>query len=314
MPALRTPGSPESWRPDIVHVVPDDAIPDALAIRLTTPCGNIEGDAPAVRVPYITDSDVGFVAESGVIPEDNPELNEVVIYTGKISQLVRISREQWRQHDTPNLIARSVSRSIVKSANKAFLAQVAPTTPAVTPPAGVLNIPGIVSGGEVEDNLDVLVDLMAVLEANGANPVAIVMDPLGWASLSKFKVGTGYNSTLLGAGVERIADTRSATRWEAQPAPTSGGVGVASKDLPVFAETRGRALLGMPVFVTPAMTPHTGLVVDHREILSVRGNIEVAQSEAVYFNTDEIAYRATWRFGHKLLHANRIGKFTVAHD
>lgn len=65
-----TPTSPAAWRPDITAYQPDDVIPDALILTTATVVGRIEGDEPAVRVPFVADDGtVGFVAEGDPIPD-----------------------------------------------------------------------------------------------------------------------------------------------------------------------------------------------------------------------------------------------------
>lgn len=122
-----------------------------------------------------------------------------------------------------------------------------------------------------------LVDLFAELEGNGATPTHIIVDPVAWASLRKFKAATGSAQSLLGAGTSDAA----------------------------------RLLLDLPVLVTPAMTAGTGLVIDKSAIVSAVGEVMVAQSEHAYFDSDSIALRCTWRFGANVVRPDRIGKFTV---
>jgi HK97 family phage major capsid protein len=277
MATATTSTSATAWSPDISTFNPGDAVPDALVLLTSTVAGEVEGDAPAVRVAYVDDAEAGFVAEGADITPSDPDLNEVLVHTGKISQLVKLSREQWGQPNSAGLLSASVARAVTKAANIAYLAQVAPTSPAVTPPAGLLNVAGIETGTAVASDLDNLVDLIATLQANGATPSHIVIDPVGWASIAKLKLGTDYNAPLLGAGT---ADTV-------------------------------RMLLGLPVIVTPAMTASTGLVIDSTAVLSAVGTVMVATSEHFYFGGDNIALRATWRFGQNVIRPDRIGKFTI---
>jgi HK97 family phage major capsid protein len=165
----------------------------------------------------------------------------------------------------------------VKKANQAFLAQVAPTAPAVAPPTGLINTGGIVGGGAVADNLDALVDLVAQLEANGGTPTGIILDPLAWASLRKFKTATNSEVGILGAGTN-----------DAQ-----------------------KMLLDLPVTVTNALSANSGLVVDRTAVVSAVGPVNVATDDSVYFTSDGVALRATWRIGWNTVRPNRIGKFTV---
>lgn len=268
-----------AWSPDITSYSPGDAVPAALILATSTVAGSVEGDAPSVRVAYVTDADAGFVPEGTAIDEADPALDECVIFTGKVAQLIRVSREQWLQRGTSTMLSTSVERAITRAANAAYLAQAAPTPPAVTPPAGLLNIADIeAAADDVSGNLDQLVDLIATIEGNGGTPSHIVLAPDAWGEISKMKMGTDYNAALLGAGTDATE----------------------------------RRLLGLPVIVTPAMTSMTGLVIDATAVVSAVGQVQVATSEHVYFNSDDIGLRATWRFGANVVHPDRIGSFEVA--
>lgn len=269
--------SDKAWSPDVTAFAPSEAIPDALVLQTSTVVGRIEGDEPAVRVAYVDDATADFVAEAAVIPESDPALSEVLVHTGKVAQLVRLSREQYAQANTPQMLAESVRRAVTKRANLAYIAQATPTAPAVTPPAGLVNVGGIVEGDPVAADLDALVDLIATLESNGATPSHILVDPIGWASLRKFKTGTGSAQALLGAG------TTDATK----------------------------SLLDLPVMVTSALAGGTGLVIDRSAIVSAVGDVQLATSSDVYFASDSIGIRCTFRFGANVVRPERIGSFTV---
>src|SRR4051794_33373793 len=124
--------SAKAWSPDLTAVAPDIAVPDALILKTSTVAGNVEGDAPAVRVQYIDDATAGFVAEGAAISESDPNLSEALVYTGKVAQLIRLSREQWSQPNAAELLSRSVARAVTRAANVAYIAQAAPTGGAVT--------------------------------------------------------------------------------------------------------------------------------------------------------------------------------------
>ena len=272
-----TINSAKAWSPDVTAFAPADAIPDALILSTSTVTGRIEGDEPAVRVAYVDDAAATFVAEAATISEANPALSEALVHTGKVAQLVRLSREQYGQDRTAEMLAQSVRRAVTKKANEAYLAQAAPVSPAVTPPAGLVNVTGIESGGAVAADLDELVDLIATLEGNGATPSHILLAPDAWASLRKFKTATGSAQSLLGAG------TTDATK----------------------------SLLDLPVIVTSALTTGSGLVIDNTAVVSAVGDVQLAVSDQVYFDSDSIGVRCTFRFGANVVHPDRIGKFTV---
>ncbi|AWG98713.1 phage major capsid protein [Rhodococcus ruber] len=272
-----TSTSAKAWSPDVNAFAATDVIPDALILQTSTVVGRIEGDEPAVRVAYVDDAAATFVAEAATIPEADPALSEVLVHTGKVAQLVRLSREQYSQNNTAALLSESVRRAVTKKANEAYIAQAAPTAPAVTPPAGLLNVTGIEAGGAVASALDGLVDLIATLEGNGATPTHILLAPDAWASLRKFKTATGSAQTLLGAG------TADATK----------------------------SLLDLPVIVSSALTSGTGLVIDRSAVVSAVGDVQLAVSQDVYFASDSVGIRCTWRFGANVVRPDRIGSFTV---
>lgn len=197
--------------------------------------GVIEGDEPVVRVAWIDDATADFVAEGAVILEPQPDLAEVLVATGKVSQLVRLSREQWSQPETASQLAQSVARAVTRRADVAFVDQAAPTPPALGPSTGLLHVTGIVDGGAVGSNLDSLVDLIAELQQNLSVPSHILLSPTGWAEFRKLKTGgVSVNESLLGAG-------------------TNDAMAM---------------LLSLPVLVNIALPDYSGLVIDRSAIVS----------------------------------------------
>jgi HK97 family phage major capsid protein len=269
--------SDKAWSPDLHTFAPSDVIPDALVLLTSNVAGSIEGDEPAVRVAYVDDDAAEFVAEGAPIPESDPELAETLVHTGKVSQLIRLSREQWSQAGAANLLSESVRRAVVKRANEAYISQAAPTAPAVTPPAGLLNIAGTIDGGAIAGDLDALADAFAAIEGNGGTATHIVASPSAFGYLRKFKTGTGAATSLLGAGTADMA----------------------------------RRLLGVPVLTSAAVPAGGLLVIDRLAVVSAVGTVQVATSEHLYFDSDSIALRCTWRFGANLVRPDRVAKLTV---
>lgn len=70
----------------------------------------------------------------------------------------------------------------------------------MAPAPGLQHVQGIVDGDPLTDSLDALVDLVAELQSNLANPSHILLDPLGWAEFRKLKMATDSNASLIGAG------------------------------------------------------------------------------------------------------------------
>ncbi len=260
---------------DVKGVAPKDVIPEALILETSTKAGHVDGDAPAVRVPFVSlDGAAAFIPEGDGIPETDPDDTEVVIHTGKIASLIAVSREQHGQEDAAALLSDAMREDLVRKANKAFLAQAAPD-PAVTPPAGLIN-QGVHDGGILSDEdghgLDDLIDAVAHIEAAGGKPTHVLAHPTSWAWLAKLKKEAGGNESLLGAGTS----------------------------------AEKRMLLSLPVLVDRDVPASSLIVLDKKAVLSVHGDIQLTTSQDYYFNRDTIAIRATWRFGIKVSDTNRV--------
>ena len=279
---VRTTGnSAKAWAPDLQEFLPSDVIPDALIFEAATVVTEqLDGDGPVARIPWVNDAEAAFVAEGAEIEQSEPELAEVVVATGKISQLIPISREQWEQDHAARLLSESVARAVTKKANQAFISQVAPEQGAITPPEGILTQAAITHAEGITIDLDPLAFMLAAIEEEGGNPNLIIANPTAWAQLRNMKIGEGSNASLLGAGTQD-ADKR---------------------------------LLGLPVHTSPAVPAGGLLVVDKTAIAAAVGPLQVANSEHVYFSSDRIALRATWRIGWKVAHPKRLGFLSVVAD
>jgi HK97 family phage major capsid protein len=274
MATKTTPTSPKAWAPDLTAFVPGDVIPDALILSTANVVGQIEGDEPAIRVPYVADDGVvGFVAEGAEIPDANQDFDEVVVLTGKVAALGKYSFETLAQPEAARMVVDSLSRNVVKKANAAYLGSLE----ADPGPTGLLHSVGITDGGAVADDLDPLIDAIASIEDDGGTATHIVASPTAWASLSKLKRAADSNESLVGAGV--VAATR--------------------------------ALLGLPVLVTPAMPDGSLLVSDKSAIIGAQSPVRLARSDDAYFSSDAIGVRVTWRLGWKVMHAARVAKLTI---
>lgn len=272
-----TPDAVKALALDVKGVAPKDIIPEALIIQATTKAGVVEGDAPAVLVPYVSfdPDDVPFVPEGNVIPELEPEDRQVTIHTGKVGLIVPVSREQWGQDDAAALISDAAREALVRRANRAFLAQAAPVAPATNPPAGLLNQPLTEIDGDIvtAGNLDAVVDAIATIEADGGKASHILANPLSWARLGKLKLGGDSQAPLLGN--------------DAQGAPQ-------------------RQLLNVPVTVDRDVPADRLVVLDKRAVLSAYGQVLVATSTDYLFGQDSVALRITFRFGAVTAKAARV--------
>ncbi|MHA7652958.1 phage major capsid protein [Mycobacterium sp. ML4] len=255
--------------------MPGDVIPDALILNTATVVGQIEGDEPAIRVPFVADDGVvGFVAEGAEIPDADQDFDEVVVLTGKVAALGKYSFETLAQPEAARMVVESLSRSVVTKANAAYLGNL----DAAPGPTGLLNTPGIIDfETPIGDDLDQLVDAVSFIELDGGSATHIIANPTAWATLSKLKRGADSNEALLGAG-------------------TAAGE---------------RALLGLPVLVTPAMPAGSLVVVDKTAVIGAQSPVRVARSDDAYFSSDSIGVRVTWRLGWKVMHSTRVAKLTI---
>lgn len=273
--ATTTTTSPAAWSPDVTGFLPGDAVPDAIILACSTIAGTVEGDEPAVRIPFVADDgDAGFVAEGAVIDESDPDLDETVVLTSKVAKLSKFSAEQLEQPNAAKLIVDSMSRSVTRRGNAAFLGN-----PSAGPgPAGLLNagIAEIVT--PIGSNLDQVTDAIALIETADGTATHIIASPTAWADLSKLKKATDSNESLLGAGTE----------------------------------TTERRLESLPVLVTNAMPAGDLLVLDSSTILSAVGDVKLARSEHAYFASDSVGVRVTWRFGWKVQRPGRVVKLHIA--
>lgn len=276
MPTLST-GVP-AWSPDIQEFVAGDVIPDALILQCSqVATTTLEGDAPMARVPWVDDDAATFVAEGAAIDEANPTLAETTIATGKLSLLLRVSREQFVQDHSASMLSESAQRAVVTRGNAAFISQPAPTPPAITPPGGIGPTMGIIDAGLVAADLDPLIDLAAGIEENGGTPSHFICAPTTWAALRKLKRDATSNENILGAGTN---DSE-------------------------------RLLLDVPVLVSSAVPTGKGFLIDRNAIVSAVGPVLVSRSEHTYFSSDSVAVRVTWRIGAAVMRPERMGTFTV---
>lgn len=264
----------KAWHPDVQGFLPADVVPTALIMQASTVVGSIEGDEPAVRVPFISSmSKPGFVPEGEPIPEGTGVLDEAILRTGKLATIGRFSREQLAQPNATTIIVNAMSRSIIESADAAFLNNAI----SATSPTGILKVAAITNGGNVGTSLDTLVDAVSGIEANGGTATHVIVAPDAWAAMSKLKAGTGSNESLLGAGLE----------------------------------AGERKVLGVPALVNAQAPAGTVLVLDKSAVLSSVGQVLVARSDEAEFASDNVLVRVTFRIGWTVAFPKRVAKLTT---
>lgn len=269
--AMTITGANKGAFPDVQHFRPDDIIPEALVMSTSIIGTTVQGDAPSVRVPFVAeDPEAGFVPEGENIDEVEPKLSELVVNTNKIAVIHAVSREAYTHTGVEDMLTNSLRRAVVRKADAAYLTN--PSTP-----TGLVNIPGVVAGDNITDNLDPLIDTIAAIEDNGGVPTHILASPAAWAYIQKIKSGTGLNTPIVG-------NVTDATEPK---------------------------LAGLPVLVNSHVPANQLLVIDRTQIISAVGPLDVAVSDQAAFVRDGIVIRVTMRFGFGALHPNRLAVIAV---
>lgn len=261
------------------YFAPNDIIPDALVMKLTTIGGRIEGDAPSLNVPYVgTEANAQIVAEGDEIPDGGIAVSELHITTRKVATITAISNEATFEPDVKTMIANGVARSVAVKANAVFLQNPAPTEgqAGVT---GLFNYPGVVDAGTIDNantGLDPIIEGIAQISTNGGTPTHIIMSYGTWAQLLKMKTIQGLS----------------------QISPDAANAPVPQ-------------LFGLPVILTAQAPNNEIMVTCQQEIISAVGNISAASSDQRYFEKDTTLIRSTFRFGFGIIHPNRLAKINV---
>jgi HK97 family phage major capsid protein len=164
-----------------------DVVPESLIMQsdVVTVTGAPQGDAPQVRIPYVSaDPSVGFVAEGADIPESDPALSEILVSTRKLALLAPQSNESYSYSGAAASVSTSMQRAITLKADNILL-----NSP--SDPAGLWNASGITDGGAVTDSFDPFIDAIAGIEANSGEATSIIIHPKSWAVLGKLKYTDG---------------------------------------------------------------------------------------------------------------------------
>lgn len=263
----------KAWAPD--SIVPSrEAVPDALALdtRICTLGPAIEGDAPAIRLPFVgLAPQAQLVREGEEIPQSQPGLSELVVRTQKVGLLTEVSREALSYDQTTASITDSARRSLTFKLDELLVAKRTETNNG----SGLAYTPGITETHADTYGLDPLLENIAAVADAGANPTAIVLNFGTWAKLLQIKGADGRGII--------SPDVANA------PAPT---------------------LFGIPVVINPATPTDTVLVLDAGSIMVSMGDIIATVGDGDAFKRDSKQIRLTARIGWGTFAPKQIGKIT----
>lgn len=338
---ITTLTSAKAWSPDLQYFAAEDAVPTAAILQATTIAGSIEGDEPAVRVPWIDDASAVVVPEGGDIPEADPRLAETTIYTSKTAQMVRLSREQLAQPDASELVMHSVQRAIVTAADRLLLTTGTPSSSALTAaPAPRTVTASTTTGSKIitaTDGAFTNADIGAAVSGPGVSTSATIAKVTDYrtAELSSNATATAAGVVLtvtpgaapsvtgsLDALVDAVAaieaDGGQATMVIAHPTAWAAlsklktASGSAMALLGAGTDAAERRVLSMAVITSSGMPPGNLLVLDQRAVVSAVGDVQLATSDQRFFESDSIAVRVTWRLGWSIMSPARIRRLTIA--
>ena len=265
-----------AFHPDSIVPV-SEAVPGCIALdtRIATLGPVIEGDAPSIRLPFVAVQPMAGITKKGkAITESTPGLSELVVRTVKVGLLTEVSREAYSHEQSASSITDSARRAVTRQLDTILLAKKTATDngPGIAHTHGISNI----DATGYAQALDALLDAIAAVAEQGANPTAIVMNFATWAKLLKVK--------------------------------GEDGRGIVSSDV---ANAPQASIYGIPLVINGATPADTILVLDSSTILVSLGNVYADVADGDAFRRDSLQIRITCRLGWGSINAAQIGKVTI---
>lgn len=233
----------------------------------------IDTTATKVNLPIVNDANIGWVAEGAPLPDAavNPDLVQVT--PKKLAAYADITNEAVGDANAAEIVGAAMAQALARKVDAAFFTSGGADAPASLAGATVLTVDATPTSG-----IDPYIDAAAEMEADGATPTVIFLNPLDWAALAKVKESTGSNKPVLVA---------------------SSGPTLAA----------ARALNGLPVEVSSGVPQGTAYVVDGtRTVAVVRRDGTVEADRSVGFRNDITVVRVVGRFGFGFLYPSAVAR------
>lgn len=232
------------------------------------------------RIPIVAVDPVAqWVAEGAEITPSDPTLQELIVTPSKVAGLTIVSTEMANDSDPAiaTVIGDGLARDIASRIDQAaFAGLAAPAAQGLTTLSGVQSYVNASAFG----NLDFAAQAQSKLEQVGATCTAFVTSPATALALATVKIGTGYNSPLLGS------DPTAAT---------------------------SRSILGVPLYVSRFVAADTLWAIDGSRVWAVmREDATIEADRSVFFTSDRVAVRAVCRVGFAFPHSAAVVKVTLA--
>lgn len=263
--AMNTTGAGELTPEQVGSLVVQPVMNGSTAAQIST---SVSISSTDYRVPLVTaDPSAAWVAEGGTISASDATVSELTITPCKVAGLTVISRE-LAEDSSPaaqQVVGDGLARDIARTVDGAFFDADGTVTngPSGIESQSALSTATYASGGP--SNLDWAASAISESAKHGGRLSSFVTDPDTALTLAQLKEATSSNAPLLGR------DATSAT---------------------------SRQILGVPLLVSEYVTAGTIYGIDRRFVqFVVRDNTRVEVDRSVYFDSDQVAVKATMRVG-----------------
>ena len=272
--------------PDDRYIIPADIIPEALALNdsVVTPTSAVQGDAPRLNIPYISQApEANIVAEGAEIAASEATVNQISFGTHKLALIADLTNESLAYADAANAVNNSAMSALTAKAD--WLLMNAPVDSTGTLPTGLANMAAAsdstdgvseVKPSSMAKALTGVLECLAKVTDAGGDPTAIVMRYSTWAKL---------------LGVED-----SSGRPMIQPDVTSAAAPV---------------LFNVPVIFNRAVPQGTVMVMSAKDVITSVSQIEAAMSDQPKFTSMRTLLRLSMRLGYGTVYPQRIGRVVL---
>lgn len=233
----------------------------------------IQTTSTKVNLPRVNDANVGWVAEGAPLPDAgvNPDL--VTVTPAKVAAYGDISNESAGDANAAEIVGQAMGQALARKVDAAFFTSGGAAAPGSLADASVLAVDADPASG-----LDPYIDAAAAMEADGASPSVIFMNPTDWAGLAKVKETAGSAKPIIVA--------------------PSGPTGAPT-----------RSLNGLTVEVSSGVPAGTAYVVDGSRVVAVvRQDGSVEADRSVGFRNDITVVRVVGRFGFAFLYPSAVAR------
>lgn len=268
--------SPDQIEQLIVLPVQSNSIAFQAATLVTT-------NATETRIPRVTDDpSAAWTAEGDEIGTSDPKIDDIAVLPKKLAGLVVVSNETVADTNpaADSIVGDGLTRDIARKVDAAFFGSnsAAPTLQ----PEGLEDQTAAttVAAPAAWADADPFAEAISNVEGLGLGIGSFVANPADALLLAQLKESTASSRPLLGS------DPSNPTR---------------------------RALQGVPMLVSPAVTAGTVWgIPSTRAVIVRRNDVDLQVDRSAYFTSDRTAIRATMRVGFAFTQPAAIQKISLA--